>query len=140
MKRFFTILSIAILVSFVSCSQSNEGKNNRKAAEITFAEAEHNFGNVEQNSEATYAFIFKNTGKGDLLINNVQTSCGCTIPEWTRDPVEKKRSGIVKVHYNTKIVGSFHKTITVYSNAINSPVTLKIKGTVVPVPEKPNKK
>jgi hypothetical protein len=140
MKRFFTIISVALLATIVSCSQSKESKEKKRAAEITFAEAEHDFGAIMQESEATYAFVFKNTGKGDLLINNVQTSCGCTIPEWTREPVEKKKSGVVKVHYNTKVVGNFHKTITVYSNAINSPVTLKIKGTVVPKSEKPEKK
>jgi hypothetical protein len=140
MKRFLTIVSVALLVSIISCSQSNVKSDKKKAAEITFAEAEHNFGDIEKDSEATYAFVFKNTGKGDLLISNVQTSCGCTIPEWTREPVEKKRSGVVNVHYNTTVVGSFHKTITVYSNAINSPVTLKIKGTVVPKSVKPEKK
>ncbi len=132
MKRFLSIVSVVLLATLVSCSQSNTANEKKKAAEITFSEAEHDFGNIEQESEATYAFVFKNTGKGTLLINNVQTSCGCTIPEWTREPVEKKRSGVVKVHYNTSIVGNFHKTITVYSNGINSPVTLKIKGTVVP--------
>ena len=144
MKRFFIILSIALITTLLSCSQSQsnskDGKDKKKAAEISFKEAEHDFGTIEQKSEATYAFVFKNTGKGDLLIGNVQTSCGCTIPDWTREPVEKKKSGVVKVHYNTSAVGSFHKTITVYSNAINSPVTLQIKGTVVPKSEKPKKK
>jgi hypothetical protein len=140
MKRFLTIISVALLATLMSCSQSKESKDKKKAAEISFVEAEHDFGNIEQASEATYTFVFKNTGKGDLLISNVQTSCGCTIPDWTREPVEKKRSGAVKVHYNTSVAGSFHKTITVYSNAINSPVTLKIKGTVVPKYDKPKKK
>jgi hypothetical protein len=61
----------------------------------------------------------------------VQTSCGCTIPEWTREPVKKRKSGVVNVHYNTHVTGNFIKSITVYSNAATSPVTLKIKGTVV---------
>jgi hypothetical protein len=131
MKRFFFILLVAIMATAISCSQSNNGKTNKKAAEISFAEAEHDFGTIEQGSNAEYAFIFKNTGKEDLVVSNVQTSCGCTIPDWTREPVGKRKSGVVNVHYNTHVVGNFVKSITVYSNAATSPVTLKIRGTVV---------
>jgi hypothetical protein len=139
MKRFLTILSVAVLATAVSCSQSNNGKENKKAAEITFTEKEHDFGTIEQNSNAEFAFIYQNTGKEPLIISNVQTSCGCTVPDWTRDPINKKKFGVVKVHYNTHAAGAFLKTINVYSNASNSPVTLKIKGTVVPKSE-PEKK
>jgi hypothetical protein len=132
MKRFFIILSVAVLATAISCSQSNNGKANKKAAEITFAQAEHDFGTIEQGSNAEFAFVFKNTGKEDLVVSNVQTSCGCTIPEWTREPVKKRKSGVVNVHYNTHVSGNFIKSITVYSNAATSPVTLKIRGTVVP--------
>lgn len=135
MKRFLTIFAVALLATAVSCSQSNNGQN-KKAAEISFAEAEHDFGTIDQNSIAEYAFVYKNTGKEPLIVSNVQTSCGCTVPDWTRDPVKKKGSGVVKVHYNTHAIGNFSKTITVYSNANNSPVTLKIKGTVVSPSEK----
>ena len=138
MKRFLTILTAVIIATATSCSQANNGSVNKKAAIITFAEAEHDFGTIEQNSAAEYAFVYKNTGKEPLVISNVQTSCGCTVPEWTRDPVNKKKSGVVKVKYNTHAAGSFNKTITVYSNANNSPVTLRIKGVVV-VPQKTEK-
>jgi hypothetical protein len=140
MKRFLTILAVAIMATATSCSQTNNGSVNKKAAIITFAEAEHDFGTIEQNSAAEFSFAYKNTGKEPLVISNVQTSCGCTVPEWTRDPVNKKKSGAVKVKYNTHAAGSFSKTITVYSNASNSPVTLRIKGTVVPPKENQEKK
>jgi hypothetical protein len=140
MKRFLSILSVALLATAISCSQSNDGKNKEAAAEITFAKSEHDFGNIEQGSKAEVAFTFTNTGKDTLVINNVHTSCGCTVPDWTREPVMKKKSGVVNVSYNTRALGSFNKTITVYSNASNSEVTLKIKGTVVAKPESPEKK
>jgi hypothetical protein len=140
MKKFLTIISVALLACAVSCSQSNNSKDKKKAAEISFAETEHDFGTIRQSSDASYAFVFKNTGKENLVVENVRTSCGCTIPDWTREPVEKRKSGVVKVHYNTSIVGSFNKTIRVYSNAITSPVTLQIKGTVVPKSESSHKK
>jgi hypothetical protein len=140
MKRFLSILSVALLATAISCSQSNDNKNKEAAAEIKFAESEHDFGNIEQGSKAEFAFTFTNIGKDTLVINNVHTSCGCTVPDWTREPVMKKKSGVVTVSYNTHALGNFNKTITVYSNASNSQVTLIIKGTVVPKPESPEKK
>ena len=138
MKRFLSIVTVIILATVASCSQSSNANNDKKgAAEITFTEAEHDFGTIEQASDATCTFEFKNTGKEALVISNVQTSCGCTVPVWTREPVKKKKTGEIKIHYNTNHAGSFVKSITVYSNATNSPVTLKIKGTVL---QKPNTK
>jgi hypothetical protein len=130
MKKFiFLVIAVAISITF-SCSQSQSGKS-EKAAIITFKETNHDFGAVEQNSNCTYEFEFKNTGKESLILNNVQSSCGCTIPEWTNESVGKNKIGHIKIKYNSSIVGSFSKSITVYSNATNSPVSLKIKGTVV---------
>ncbi len=141
MKRLLTILSVALLATAISCSQSNNGNGNKKAAaEITFQETEHDFGSIAQNSKAEYAFIYRNTGKELLVVSNVQTSCGCTVPDWTRDPVRRKKLGLVKVHYRTEVPGSFVKTIRVYCNASNSPVMLKIRGTVIPTPDKQDKK
>ena len=136
MKRFLTILSVVLLATALSCSQSNNGNNDKKAAaEITFQETEHDFGTIDQHSKAEYVFVFRNTGKEPLVVNNVQTSCGCTVPDWTRDPVGKKKLGLVKIHYRTEVPGGFTKTIRVYSNASNSPVVLKIMGLVVAKPQ-----
>ena len=64
------------------------------------------------------------------MLNDVKASCGCTVPDWTRTPVAPKEKGTIKVTYNTNNVGAFTKSITVNSNAINSPVVLTIKGIV----------
>ncbi len=98
--------------------------------EITFKYTDHNFGNVEAGSDVSYEFEFVNTGKAPLILNNVSTSCGCTTPEWNREPIPSKGRGKIKVKYDSNRIGSFSKTITVYSNAKNSPVVLSIKGTV----------
>ena len=132
MKKFLSIATVIILATVVSCSQSSNANNDKKgAAEITFVAAEHDFGTIEQGSDATCTFEFKNTGKEALVLSSVPTTCGCTVPTWTREPVKKKKTGEIKIHYNTNHGGSFVKSITVYSNATNSPVTLKIKGTVL---------
>ena len=99
-------------------------------AEMTFKYTDHNFGTMEQGSDVSYNFEFVNTGKNDLIINNVATSCGCTTPEWTHQPVPSKTRGSIKVKYDSNRIGNFSKTITVYSTATNSPVVLTIRGNI----------
>jgi hypothetical protein len=101
---------------------------------IEFNEKQHNFGDIREDIKyATHRFQFKNAGSKDLFINTVQTSCGCTTPDWTRDTVKPGQSGYVDAKYETiGRIGSFQKTITVYSNAVNFPfVHLDISGNVL---------
>jgi hypothetical protein len=130
MKSFLKFFIGGFLATLLSCSSAQSG--DKKAGKMIFTETEHNFGNIKQNSVAEFAFVFKNTGKDPIIVSNVQTSCGCTVPAWSQEPVNKNQSGVIKVSYNTRIVGNFRKTINVFSNASNSPVTLRIEGTVVP--------
>jgi hypothetical protein len=99
-------------------------------AEMTFKYTDHNFGSVASGSDVSYDFEFINTGKEPIVINNVSTSCGCTTPSWPREPIPSKGRAIIKVKYDSNRIGNFSKTITVYSNAKNSPVVLSIKGSV----------
>jgi len=66
-----------------------------------------------------------------LVISNVKPSCGCTVADWPKEPIPAGKTGIIKLHYNTKIPGTFSKTIMVNSNARNPTVMLRIKGNVV---------
>lgn len=99
---------------------------------ISFEKTVNDYGNIEQGSEGTCEFVFTNLGKTPLILNNVVASCGCTVPSWTREPVAPGTKGTIKVKYNTNNVGSFTKSITVTSNAKNSPLVLTIRGTVAP--------
>ncbi len=112
----------------LGCSQTNETGSN---AEMTFKEnLSFDFGKIKQNSEGIHEFEFKNTGKDPLIITNVKSTCGCTVPTYPVEPVKKGDKGIISVKYDTKRIGMFNKTITVYSNAKNSPIKLIIKGEV----------
>ena len=104
---------------------------------ISFENATHDYGTILLNGDGGCEFKFTNPGKTPLVLNNVQASCGCTVPEWTREPVQPGATGTIKVRYNTAIQGAFQKSITVYSNAKNNPVVLIIKGTVTPPPPPP---
>ena len=107
-----------------------------KDAKITFIEESFDFGNIaEEKGPVTKEFTFTNTGAAPLIVQNVKASCGCTTPDWTKDPVLPGKKGIVKATYNPQNrPGQFNKTITVTSNAENNTVILTIKGVVNPKP------
>ena len=130
MKKLVS-LSILILFSFTVIFAQDAGTKAEKQAEMTFEYTEHNFGTMLQGSDVSYEFVYKNTGKAPLIISNVKKSCGCTMPKWSKEPLQKRKKGILGVKYDSKRLGHFRKTITVYSNAKNSPVVISIEGTII---------
>lgn len=98
---------------------------------INFESIVHDYGTIEQGSDGTHEFKFTNDGATPLILSNVRSSCGCTVPSWTKEPVAPGKEGAIKVVYNTHSVGNFNKSITVTSNAKNAQVVLQIKGSVV---------
>lgn len=124
---FFILLTISVS----SCAQTVEdSKKSTDGAEMIFNETDHNFGVIQHKGNGTFEFIFKNTGKEPLIIKNVTSSCGCTIPNWDKDPILPKKTGKIVVKYDTERIGQFIKSIKVFSNAKNSPVDLIIRGEV----------
>jgi hypothetical protein len=135
MKKLLLIF-IFIPLTLISCRETNKDSSGEaNNSKIEFEETTFNFGKIEYASDGTCVFEFTNTSRKPLVINVVRTSCGCTNPEWPKDPLEPGDSGEIKVTYNTQIPGSFQKSITVFCNAVNSPVKLLIKGEVLPDPE-----
>jgi len=128
MKKFINLTFAVMLLFTAACSQTEDGKS---SAEMTFKEdLTYDFGKIKQNSDGIHEFEFKNTGKEPLIITNVKSSCGCTVPTYPEKPLKKGETAKIHVKYDTKRIGVFTKTITVYSNAKNSPVKLHIKGEV----------
>ena len=85
---------------------------------------------MQQHGDGKCEFAFTNDGKEPLILSNVRSSCGCTVPTWPRQPILPGQSEVIKVKYDTKRVGMINKSIHVYSNAVKSPLTLKIKGKI----------
>ena len=81
-------------------------------------------------------FIFTNTGKEPLIISKAKGSCGCTVPNWPKEPIMSGESGVIQVNYDEKRVGSFNKSITITSNAKNSPQIVKVKGKILATEKK----
>lgn len=126
----FGIITSMVIISFGQNTVASDAKTNPNAPEITFAEVVHDFGVVQKGDDCTYEFKFKNTGKEPLILSNCQSSCGCTAPHCPKEPIAPGGSAFIKVKYDSNRIGIFNKTVTVTSNAKNSPVTLTIKGNV----------
>lgn len=101
---------------------------------IAFEESEFNFGTVkETDGIINHDFRFTNKGNVPLIIKDVNSSCGCTVPEWTQEPVLPGHSGRIKVSFNPqKQAGAISKTIQILSNADVPQHTLGLKGVVIP--------
>lgn len=113
-----------------------------KTPEISFEKLVYDYGTITEGDPGECEFVFKNTGKEPLVLSNVYSSCGCTVPNWPKDPIMPGKSSAIKVKYATSRIGAINKTITVVSNATeNAKVTLRITGNVkkkeaVALPEK----
>lgn len=142
MKKLIITAAVAIatLVSFNAKAQTSitpgtvpAAVENPNQADISFVEERHDFGTIPQGVPASYTFVFKNSGKEPLIITNAAAGCGCTTPEWTKEPIKPGQKGYVKATYNAASPGSFNKTVTVMSNGKKSNVILYIVGDVKPV-------
>jgi hypothetical protein len=138
---FLCILSISIFAQ-VKEKPANKPKNKKEIVEedtlpkvpvIHFNSVVHDYGTIYKNDSGVCNFTFTNTGKADLQLTNVSSSCGCTVPEWPKDPIPPKQSASIKVSYNTANVGPINKSVFVDSNA-GERVTLSIRGTVIEPP------
>ncbi|MGW9685577.1 DUF1573 domain-containing protein [Flagellimonas sp. 2504JD1-5] len=99
-------------------------------AKIEFKSETIDYGEIAKGSDGVRVFEFTNTGTAPLVISNVKSSCGCTIPKKPEDPILPGKTGQIQVKYDTNRVGPIRKAITVTSNATTATKVLKIKGTV----------
>lgn len=123
-KVFFTLVSVLMFAA----SSHAQGV-------LKFNKETHDFGKLTEGPLATYNFEVTNTGTAPVVITSAQASCGCTTPEWSKDPIMPGGKSVIKVGYNTSgRPGPFNKTITVMSNAENATTILTIKGDVTAKP------
>ncbi len=99
-------------------------------AKIEFKSETIDYGEIAKGSDGVRVFEFTNTGTAPLVISNVRSSCGCTIPKKPEEPILPGKTGQIEVKYDTNRVGPIRKAITVTSNADTPTKVLKIKGTV----------
>jgi len=138
MKKCIFLIAACVLFSICDAQERKVNvpeSDNRLSEEVITVVAdkyEHDFGKIsETGGIVNYEFKIKNTGSEPLVITKVTTSCGCTVPDWTKEPVAAGKNGFVKVTFDPKgRVGDMTKTLVVYTNGNPESVRLKIKGSV----------
>jgi hypothetical protein len=115
---------IVALVSLVSFAVNAQAKISFKAETV-------DYGQIAKGSDGVRVFEFTNTGDSELVVSDVKSSCGCTVPKKPDGPIAPGESSTIEVKYDTNRVGPIRKTVTVYSNADEPIKALKIKGEVL---------
>lgn len=142
MKKSLLSLSLLLMVA-ATTTQAQENRKSLKKKEkvevapaksvdvVKFKEETFDFGTIKEGEKAEHVFEFVNTGKTPVTIQSVNSSCGCTSPSWSKEPVAPKKKGQVTVNYRTT-VGPINRQVTVNTDA--GAKVLKITGTVVAKP------
>ncbi|MDC0249264.1 DUF1573 domain-containing protein [Flavobacteriales bacterium] len=149
MKFIYIVFPLILLAS---CADNEEQKittdlvrssltADKNAKEVAMPRIEvdtdfYDFTKITQGESVSADFVIKNTGDAPLLIRSAKGSCGCTVPQWPKEPISEGEKAIIKVTFNSAgKEGSQNKTVTLVTNAIPSTKVLTIKGNVI-VPKK----
>ncbi|MEJ6982596.1 DUF1573 domain-containing protein [Pedobacter sp. P351] len=138
-----TLLTILIVSAFaVSCSNqaatesqtdsaSVSADSSENGASINFEKNSYDFGKINEGDKATHEFKFTNNGKSPLIISNATATCGCTVPEYPKEPIAPGETGVIKVVFNSAgKTGMQHKVVTLTTNANPSTTELYLTGEV----------
>jgi uncharacterized protein (DUF58 family) len=122
MKKLFFVFAFVLVANLANAQ-----------GVIKFKTESHDFGKIEEGTIATFTFEFTNTGTAPVVISNASPSCGCTTPDWTKEPVMPGKTGKVTASFSSAgRPGGFSKTVTVVSNAETPQIILSFKGEVLP--------
>ncbi len=132
MKKLLFFAAFALMVN-IGFSQSTNTQTtvNAEVAVPVFETQNFDFGKIKVGIPATHEFAFTNKSKVTMVITNVQASCGCTTPSWTKDPIPPGGQGSVTATFNAASVGAFNKSVTVTANVDNNMIVLIVHGEVI---------
>ena len=147
MKNISLILPVFLLLLLAACGNERSGNlstdviNNPNSASdtegkempvIEFEKELHDFGKLIAGEKAVYSFKFKNTGNADLVISQVNSSCGCTVPRFPKEAIKPSESGTIKVTFDSSSrKGMLNKGITIVSNCQPNSTIIRIKAQVI---------
>lgn len=126
MKKLFLICT-ALIITFTAFTAMRQEGN----AEFKFEKETYDFGKIPQGKPVSYDFTFTNAGSEPIIINKVESTCGCTVPSYTEKPIKPGESGSITVTFNAAAVAPFSKSVTIRSNTKTPIKVLYIKGEVV---------
>lgn len=144
MKKGILLLGVLTAMVFTSCKEDATSKVKEENVEVaaardaqateypvmTFDETEYDFGTIDKGNPVEHKFTFTNTGKAPLVIVDAKSSCGCTVPEYSRNPVAPGEKGELLVKYNASGTNAVTKSITITANTEKGKELLKIKAFV----------
>jgi hypothetical protein len=121
MKKVLLLIIYGLFMTFIVNAQSADSKTPvtpaiPKEEILQLKENGYSFGKIPQGRPVLHVFEITNIGKTPLLLENVQASCGCTTPEWSREPLAPGATAPIKVGYNAYAEGQFNKTVTIFYN------------------------
>ena len=131
MKKAFFVIIIFVFSVQLNAQDKTEVNTNPNAPTILFESNVVDYGEIAKGSDGVKYFNFTNGGNEPLIISNVRSSCGCTVPEYQRTPIGPNQESQIKIKYDTKRVGPFRKTITIFSNVEGGSVLVTVKGRVL---------
>ncbi len=125
--KYFAIIGLLIL-------GLNLRAQERDAAILSLENNSFDFGRIrEDKGKLSHTFTFSNTGNSTLVLNNVRSTCGCTVPKWSKEPVSPGEQGFLTVEFDPQNRnGVFHKTVQIQSTASNSNMFITITGNILP--------
>lgn len=134
MSSYARLLISALFLLGIVCVPSVASAGKKEKASIKFEKMIYDFGNVrEDGGPVSCEFEFENDGSGNLVIVSASAECGCTTPEFPKNPIAPGKKGKIKVSYApVGRPGAFDKVVTVKTNGKQKKVHLKIRGTVIP--------
>ena len=133
MRKYILLVAMLMTALFGYAQEIQEVKP-REKGEMKFEHTRHNFGVFAVDTAiVTHEFVFTNVGKAPLIIHQASASCGCTVPEYTLEPIKPGEKGKITVTYNGKgrRPGVFRKSITVHNNGKQTPLRLYIEGEMI---------
>ena len=133
MKKTLTVTILSISLYFGGFAQSPNATVSPKAEVLQLKETTHDFGKIPQGRPATYTFQITNLSTEALRLEDVRASCGCTTPEWSKEPIAPGASSEIRVGYNAYAEGMFNKTVTIFYKD-HQTKAITIKGEVYKAP------
>lgn len=132
MKRLAWLVCLFWVGSFAAQAQQKK-EENVKGPKIAFEDETHSFGDITQGDKVQHVFAFTNNGTEPLVISRVMTTCGCTAPNWPKEPIAPGEKGEITISFNSAgKMGMQNKVITIVSNAANSTARISITANVLP--------
>jgi hypothetical protein len=117
--------------SLVTNSASAGGESRGDLPEITFEQEVHDFGTITQGERVSTEFAFTNTGTSNLIISDARGSCGCTVPDWPREPVAPGKKGVIRINFDSEgKSGLQEKTVTIVTNCEPATRIIRIKANI----------